>query len=437
MSLYGAMITAVSGLNAQAKSLGHISDNVANSQTTGFKRVDTNFVNYLTLSTQRIHSPGSVVARPDYTNTLQGTVEQVENNLSLALAGQGFFAVSRADGEQLGLPTFDDQIYYTRAGDFTLDENGYLANGSGYYLRVWDMDAAGNVDRTSTRELRITDTLFNPVETSEITVSANLPADLPAGAPDPASEIQVYDTLGTLRTIRLEWARNALNEWTLNVIAPDDIADVNRGTIDIDFGDASVNTVPDGTIGTFHTPTGPGALTGTAFAPGGAANVSFTTDFGNGPQTIALKLGNFGSAAGVTQYAGTEYAERRLSQNGVPLGAFSSLAFRDSGDVVINYDNGQSRTVARVPVVTFNDPDRLQRQDGQGFTRTLESGDATFLDAASNGAGKLVVSALERSNVDIAAEFTKLIVAQRAYTANTKVVTASDEMLQDTLNMRR
>jgi len=437
MSLYGAMTTAISGLNAQAKSLGNISDNVANSQTTGFKRVDTSFVNYLTLSTQRIHSPGSVVARPDYTNTLQGTVEQVENSLSLALAGQGFFAVSRSDGESLGQPTFDDQIYYSRAGDFTLDENGYLVNGSGYYLRAWNMDAAGNVDRTSTHELRITDTLFNPVPTSEVTVSANLPDDLPTGAPDPASEIQIYDTLGTLRTVRLNWTRNDHNDWTLGVVVPDDIADANRGTIDIAFGDASVNTVPDGTIGNFGAAAGPGAPTGTAYAPGGAATVSFITDFGNGPQTVSLKLGSYGSSAGVTQYGGTEYSERSLSQNGVPLGSFSSLAFRDNGDVVINYDNGQARTVARVPVVTFNDPDQLQRQDGQAFTRTLESGDAKYLDAASNGAGKLVVSAVERSNVDIASEFTKLIVAQRAYTANTKVVTASDEMLQDTLNMRR
>lgn len=437
MSLYGALTTAVSGLNAQAKSLGHISDNIANSQTTGFKRVDTNFVNYLTQSTQRIHSPGSVVARPDYTNTIQGTIEQVENHLAMGIAGQGFFAVSRVDGEQAGLPTFDDQIYYSRAGDFSLDENGYLVNSSGYYLRGWSMDPAGNVDRTRTQELRITDTLFNPVPTDEIRLSANLPSDLAVAGPQQNSEIQIYDTLGTLRTVRLGWTKTATNTWQLEVTVPDDVNAVSRGTVDVEFGAASGNPVADGTIGNFNNAAG--SLVPAGFVAGASANITFNTDFGISgvPQTITLNLGSFGTSDGVTQFAGIEYQVRNQSQNGVPLGAFSSLSFLDNGDVVINYDNGQTRTTARVPVVTFNDPDRLQRQDGQAFTRTMESGDARVLDAGSNGAGKLVVSALERSNVDIAAEFTKLIVAQRAYTANTRVVSASDEMLLDTLNMRR
>jgi flagellar hook protein FlgE len=105
--------------------------------------------------------------------------------------------------------------------------------------------------------------------------------------------------------------------------------------------------------------------------------------------------------------------------------------------VVINYDNGQSRVINRVPIVTFNAPDALERVDGQAFQATTESGEARSLDPSSDGAGKMVVGSVERSNVDIASEFTKLITAQRAYTANTRVVTASDEMLRDTLNMTR
>ncbi len=435
MSLYGALTTAVSGLNAQAKSLSNISDNVANSQTTGFKRVDTNFVNYLTLSTQRIHAPGSVVARPDYTNTLQGIIEQVESHLAMGIAGQGFFAVSRPDGATGGLPRFDDQIFYTRAGDFALDENGYLVNGAGYFLRGWAVDASGNVDRTRTQELRITDTLFNPVATSEITLSANLPADAAVAGPVQNSEIQIYDTLGGLRTVQLGWTKTATNEWTLAINVPDDVATAARGTVDVQFGTAATTGVADGTIGDLVNATG--TVTASAFGVDAPSTVSFVTDFGNGPQTVTINLGRFGTSDGVSQFAGTEYAVRSQHHDGVPLGAFSSLAFRDNGDVVINYDNGQSRQVGRVPVITFSDPDRLQRHDGQAFTRTQESGDARVLDANSHGAGKIVTSSLERSNVDIAAEFTKLIVAQRAYTANTKVVTASDEMLLDTLNMRR
>jgi flagellar hook protein FlgE len=121
----------------------------------------------------------------------------------------------------------------------------------------------------------------------------------------------------------------------------------------------------------------------------------------------------------------------------VPPGSFSSLSTRSTGDLVVNYDNGQSRTIGRVPVVTFNNPDGLQRQDGQAFTATVASGTPLAEDAGTNGAGSLVTQSTESSNVDIASEFTKLIVAQRAYSANTKMVTTADDMLQQTIDMKR
>jgi flagellar hook protein FlgE len=172
-------------------------------------------------------------------------------------------------------------------------------------------------------------------------------------------------------------------------------------------------------------------------AAGDAAFLGFSVDYGFGAQNVDLRLGGYGVPTGLTNYAGTEYGVRDLAQDGVPLGAFSGVVVRENGDVAVNYDNGQTRIVARVPVVAFNDPDKLQRLDGQAFMRTVESGEARVTDAASNGVGKLVTGSVERSNVDIATEFSKLILAQRAYTANTRIVTASDEMLQDTINMRR
>ena len=183
---------------------------------------------------------------------------------------------------------------------------------------------------------------------------------------------------------------------------------------------------------------------GTAAAgAGNPAELTFTANFGQGVQSLSLSLslGAFGQQGGMTQHAreGSEedFEVRTNAQVGVPLGAYAGVSMRANGDVAVNYDNGQSRVVARVPLVAFNDPDKLQRLDGQAFMRTVESGEARVTDAASNGVGKLATGSVERSNVDIATEFTKLIVAQRAYTANTRIVTASDEMLQDTLNMRR
>ena len=164
---------------------------------------------------------------------------------------------------------------------------------------------------------------------------------------------------------------------------------------------------------------------------------ALTADFGNGPQAISLNLGTFGQSGGLTQYAGTAYTLNGLSQNGVPPGAFSGVTTESSGNIIANYNNGQTRIVARVPLVNFAAPDSLQRQNGQAFTSTESSGVALTNNAGSGGTGTLVTSSLEGSNVDIATEFTKLIVAQQAYAANAKVVTTANTMLQQTLDMKQ
>ncbi|MBR0650517.1 flagellar hook protein FlgE [Roseomonas terrae] len=430
MSLFASMTTAITGLNAQARALGHVSDNVANSQTVGFKRTDTNFVSYLTESTASVHRPGSVVARPDYTNTVAGTISQSENPLSMAISGQGFFSVSLPTGSANGQVTFDERQFYTRAGDFQLDRTGYMVNGAGYVLQGWASNAAGDPDRTQIQPIRVSELVFNPIATSNIEMSANLPAGGTEAVSTPRS---VYDSLGALQEMTFSWTPNGPNTWTLDISSPN--GGGSLGTIDVQFGQAATPAVPDGTIGGFANATG--SLAGALANTGDPALISFSADFGQGPQAMTLNLGAFGAARGVTQYADQEYVVRNFAQDGVPLGAFSSVGIRENGDVAINYDNGQSRVIARVPITTFNAPDALQRLDGQAFMRTVESGEARTSDPASNGAGRLATSSVEGSNVDIAAEFSKLIIAQRAYTANTKIVTATDEMLQDTINMRR
>lgn len=427
MSLFGAMTTAISGLNAQSRSLGHISDNLANSQTTGFKRVDTNFLDLVTQSSSTSHAPGSVLARPDFTNTVQGTVEQSENPLGLAIGGQGFFSVAQSRGSVSGLPSFDERQFYTRSGDFRMDRDGYLVNGSNYFLQGWPVDADGVVDRTTLTPVRVSQQVFNPIATSNIEMSANIPAIAPPATPADArsfsTQVQIYDQVGTRHAVTLTFAQTPGSpgpdrSWQMS-ITPDPAT----GPVDIPIVFAT-----NGTIESFN------GIAGTANTP---VDFAFDMDFGLGNQTLNLNIGRFGVAQGITQYAGSDFSLRNLSQNGVPPGAYSGLAVRENGDIAVNYDNGQSRIVARVPLVSFSDADKLQRLDGQGFMRTIESGEAQVTDVASNGVGKLVVGALEKSNVDIGSEFTKLIVAQRAYTANTRVVTTADEMLQDTINMKR
>lgn len=433
MSLFGALTTAISGLSAQSAAFGNIGDNVANSQTVGYKRVDTNFEDYLTTSSPVANQSGSVVARPDYVNTVQGTVTQTDSPLNLAITGQGFFSVTRQVGETNGVPLFTPNPEFTRAGNFALNKGGYLVNSDGEYLNGWLADSAGTLDQTKTQPIQIGQSGFSPQPTKNATLAANLPAT-PDGSPI-TTQIPATDALGKSQTLNLSWTQvaGAANTWGVSVTQGGSATVL--GTAQVTFGPGGAPGAPQGTLSSVGAATG--ALTGSAFSVGGAATLGIAADFGSGAQPITLNLGHFGQSDGLTQYAGTTFSLRALTQDGVPPGGYSGVTTQANGNVVVNYDNGQSRVVARVPLVTFANANALQRQDGQAFTATQGSGAAQTMQAGTNGAGQLIVSSVESSNVDIAAEFTKLIVAQRAYTANTKMVTTGDELLQATIDMKR
>jgi flagellar hook protein FlgE len=368
-------------------------------------------------------------------NNIQGTVAQTDNPLGLAIAGQGFFPVSHPVGSNSSQTSFSPTPFFTRTGDFQLNKSGYVVNSAGEFLNGWSVNSTtGVVNRNAVTPIQINQTIFNPVATSKVTLSANLPATPVAGA-TVSSQVNVYDGLGTAHAVTLDWTQNATNDWTVSVSVPDDSTSAARGTADVQFGAASGNSVADGTVGNLSAATG--SVVATPYSATGSADLNFTANFGQGSQTITLNLGNFGQSAGLTQYAGTSYSLRGLSQDGVPPGSFASITTSTSGDLSVNYDNGQSRTIARIPVVTFASPNALQRQDGQSFTASIESGNPLTQDAGTNGAGNLVTGSIEQSNVDIAQEFSKLIVAQRAYSANTKLVTTADQLLQETIDMKR
>jgi flagellar hook protein FlgE len=440
MSLYSSMNTALSGMTAQSRALGHISDNVANSQTVGFKRTDTNFVSFISESNSDVHRPGTVLARPDFTNQVQGTIEQVENPLAMAISGQGFFTASLPVGTNAdGSKNFDPRNFYTRAGDFNRDREGYMVNGSGYVLQGWPV-TDGVVDKTQLVPIQIREDVFTPTPTEELSFTGNLPA---GGTAPQGTSIQVIDSLGRSRALTLTFTPSVApgdNTWTLSINAPEATAPA-LGSIAIEFGQDPVAPVldqPDGTIANFTTATG--SFAGSTVGTGNPAFVTFSADFGQGPQTMQLNLGSFGVSGGLTQFASGGaggLSVNSFEQDGIPLGAFSSVTTQKNGDVRINYDNGQSRIVARVPITVFKDPDKLDHLDGQAFLRTTESGEARVVEAGEDGSGLLSTRAVERSNVDIATEFSKLILAQRAYSANTRIVSTVDDLLQETLNMRR
>ncbi len=437
MSLFGAMNTAISGLTAQSAAFSNIGDNVANSQTVGYKRIDTNFEDYLTTSTATNNQSGAVVARPDYINTVQGTVTQTDKPLDLAIAGQGFFSVSQQVGEVKGAPVFSAQDQYTRTGDFQLNRDGYLVNSAGNFLNGYVQDPSkppGTLNLTVVKPIHVGQSAYSPVATTELTLSANLPAT-PSGTGPVSSQVQVFDALGQSQTLQLSWTpvTGTPNAWQVAISQQGAAAPL--GTAQVGFGAAANPGAAEGTVGSVASVSG--SVTGSTFATGATATLQATANFGSGPQPITINLGTFGQPNGLTQFAGSEYSLRSLTQNGVAPGSFSGVTSRSNGDIVVNFDNGQSRVVATVPLTTFANPDALQRENGQSFTATRDSGAPQTLNAGVNGAGQLVTSAVEGSNVDIAKEFTKLIVAQRAYSANTKLVTTADELLQQTLDMKR
>ena len=278
MSLFGAINTAISGLGAQSSAFGNISDNIANSQSNGFKRVDTTFEDFLTTSTAAHNEPGAVVAHPDYVNNVQGSISQTDNPLALAITGQGFFAVSQETGQSTSsasTPTFNAQQFYTRDGNFSMNKLGYLVNDVGQYLNGWSVNpATGVVNQNALQPIEVTQLSYNPVASANVTLSANLPATPTPGTATAASplssQITVYDALGTAHTVALNWTQSSANNWSVQIgyTNPATGATVDAGTADVVFGTTSTNPVPEGTIGFDRDiRTDPGTITPAAMEP--------------------------------------------------------------------------------------------------------------------------------------------------------------------------
>lgn len=541
MSLFAALTVAVGGLNAQSAAISNISDNLSNTQTTGFKGIDTIFQSLVTQSNAFTNDPGGVRAYPHYTIGSQGNLVQSSYSTSLAISGQGFFAVRPAIVASDGTKTFGNTAYFTRAGDFTLDKSGYLVNGAGFYLTGYAVDTSGTVDTSSSDPIQLAALLDNPVGTDAVSYSGNLPSSAADNFESAPSSIEIYDQLGGQHTMTYVWTKTSTNNWELEITIPNGLgtgsdyvatvpfvfnAATNVGTIDsitdappaaaasytvtgnlgtftatstgtagndytvtIEAGTTTdyLVTLSDGVLGstpetyafdaaagafwstlateingvsslmTYATgsattdPTLPTTyqLTGGVDAPNytvvdnssetvNRAQISFDLTFpGAGTQTIINTFGIYDQSTGLTQFADTNVTVSSFEQNGIPRGSFQNLTIDKNGYVSLNYDNGRTRTIAQIPIVQFFAQDQLQRITGGAFVQTLASGMPRYSVPGSNGAGTIVGNSLEGSNVDIATEFTKLIQAQRVYSANARTITTADTMLQEVINIIR
>ena len=463
MGVFGAMITAVSGLQAQSFALENISGNIANSQTTGFKRVDSQFVDLVTEAPARQSRSGSTLAFSRATNTIQGDLQTTGIGTNVALNGQGYFVVGERIGTNGDTPVFNDQTLYTRRGDFVLDKNGYLINGAGYYLKGATIDPqTGTTVTASTDLIKIPATQLSARQTTSVTLTANLPS---------TPQTNFYKTsTGAAQSELLQPSTFTTNPVTAGTVSADDTQDfLNQSsaagsmTIYNDIG-APVNVqmrwvkvsdpqyLPDPTFGSadatwqlFYQSDSKATGTGVAWTRLGA---DFTFEASGKLKTPATSMVTSNVTVNgvpvnnvdfnfpnLTQFSDVngQITNATIRQNGYSAGELQSVSVGADGRISGTYSNGQIAPLAQIAVVQFQADDALKRREGGVFEQTLESGQPVLGLQGS----KLVGGALENSNTDIADEFSKMIITQQAYSANTRVITTAQQMLQDTINIIR
>jgi len=563
MGIFDSLNTAVSGLSAQSYAMQNISGNIANSQTTAFKRIDTRFEDMIGDNLPSKQLAGGVLASSAPTNNVQGDIQNSATSTFMALNGNGYFIVQKPTSFSGNQPVFSGVNLYTRRGDFQPDQNGYMVNGSGYYLMGIPLDpTTGNPAGSIPITLQFSNNLIPAQQTSQIEYNANLPSqpvtvDTKTGVvgsnlldpsifksnplvvtPAPAT---ITGTLaGNLTDAKIA-ALSGTMDVTVGASLPVTIT-FGAGNVDtVAKLDAALKAVP-GLGGTTGATVGGQAIlqaTGTTNAiqlsPGGGltlAQLGLTTpalptngtvygidqtnflnesisggsitcydgtgtpvdmqfrwakrdstqvggtdtwnlfyqvnstagqlqpawvnagmDFSfsatgqltppltnftlsgvvvNG-QTLGTVTMNLG-ANGLTQYSNTSGTVQvnLLNQNGSSAGQLQSIAVDDQSRIIGTYSNGRTVPLAQVSLATFNGQNSLKQLDGGAYEATSDSG-----PPLQNATAKIVGSSLEASNSDIADEFSKLIVTQQAYSANTKIITTVNQMVQDLLNVVR
>jgi len=456
MGIYGAINAAISGLSAQSRALENISGNVANSQTVGFKRLDTTFSDLVSGggTIQASQVSGTTIATSRATNTVQGDITQSDVDTYLAINGEGYFVVTAADDIVDGGTTFQETNYYTRGGDFELDEEGYLVNQSGYYLKGFALDSTtGNATGDVPEVLQISRQPLAAEQTDTITYQANLPptpqtsnfvtnnddlldtsgtitananitnADRSAFENSSISggATTIYNENGTAVSVTLRWAKTSANNWGLYYASPGDGTDSYKHIGGVTFdANGNVTALANGAEG----------------VASGTSGFTLATITSNGISSSPAAPGttiSFG-ADSLTQFATTEGTATSVEVNGdgFAAGEFLGVAVDESGRVNASYSNSQTRALYEIPLATFQAEQNLQRVDGAAYAATSTSGEADL-----TGGGSIIANAIELSNADIATEFSKLIITQQAYSANTRIVTSGDEMLDSALNMVR
>lgn len=404
-----AFTQGVSGLNAASSQLDTIGNNIANSQTVGFKKSRTEFADLYAGAKAGLGVQVSGITQ----GFAQGALETTDRDLDLAIDGGGFFRLT--DGQQ---------VTYSRNGQFQMDSEGYLVNNTGAQLTGYPVDdptsanpvvlagaqpvalqvAQGDLDASATTSGSMTFNL-DSTDTAKVDADGNALA-FDATNPDTynwQTSLTTYDSQGNAQQVNMYFVKSATadNAWTVHALNGGN----EVGTLDMAFnangklaGETDLNL---------------------AFNPNnGAANIAATIDL-----------------ASVTQNSGS-FVVKAANQNGYAAGSLTGISIADNGDVMGNYSNNQSRALGRVALASFTNEQGLQPDGNNGWVATSKSGQELLGSAGTGQLGSLLSGTLENSNVDLAAELVTMIVAQRNYQANAQTIKTQDQILQTMVSLR-
>ena len=419
MSLYGVMRTSVSGMTAQANRLSTVAENVANVNTTGYKRSSCEFYSLLLATCGGNYESGSVLTQVRYGISGQGSIINTPSVTDLAISGDGFFIVSDNNGTP----------FLTRAGSFVPNGDGELVNAAGFHLMGYPLDpnlsgitvnGFTGLERITLSDLELTSSpstsgnfIANLPSDATIVAAADLPsANAATGTYTAKSSLVTYDSLGHEVVVDIFFSKTAAGSWEMTVYNKADAP----ATGDFPYAAGPLAT----TSLDFDMTTG--KLTGAS-----ASSLSIPIP---GGQTVALDLTQ------MTQLA-TSYTVLSAKVNGNSPSGAELIEISKDGTVFATYDNGTRVPVYRIPLAHVPSPDMMSPLAGNVFLPTSESGDVQIGFAEEGGLGSINSGALEQSTVDLASELTTMIDSQRSYSANSKVFQTGSELMDVLVNLKR
>ncbi|HZT30579.1 MAG TPA: flagellar hook protein FlgE [Bryobacteraceae bacterium] len=421
--MYTAFSTALSALNATSVGVDTVGNNLANLNTPGYKANTVSFYDMVAASMgvdSAANPTGIGVGRPlTVRQFTQGTVQTTSGRLDAAIQGDGFFIVRDGAGQTL----------YTRAGNFHVDAQGHLLTATGERVQGWqavngvlDPSAAVLGDLTLPSSAQ-----FAPQATTQMSIDMNLNASAVTGQTGDtfSTPVQVFDSEGSTHVLTATFTKTDANTWDFQITIPGE--DVTAGTAGTPYA------IP-GASGTL-TFDAQGHLSD---PPADSGTVPITIaglTTGAADLNIDWSLYNADLTPRVTQYA--EASTGESSQNGAATAHLTEVKLADGGTLLAHYSNGQDEAVGQLALATFRNPESMTAVGNNNLQVTYDTATAAVGPPNTAGRGQIMGGALESSTVDIAREFTNLIVMQRSYQANARVVTTADELSQETLNLKR